>query len=59
MRLNARLLCVVPHNPGQPGVMRPSGVTQVISTTTIAAPPSRARAQVHQVEVPGTPSTAL
>ena len=50
MRLQAAC-CASFHRPGQPGVMRPSGVGLVISTNTMAGAAQRARAQVHQVEV--------
>ena len=41
------------HMPAQPGVMRASGETQVISVNTSPAPPVRARAEVHEVVVVG------
>ena len=50
MRFHARA-CASFHSPGQPGVMRASGDGQVISATTMPAPPMRARAQVHEVEL--------
>ena len=46
------------HNPGHAGVMRPSGLTQVISAITSEAPPSARAPRCTRWKSPGTPSTA-
>ena len=43
--------CASFHRPVQPGVMRASAETQVISVNISPAPPMRARAVVHEVPV--------
>ena len=43
--------------PGQPGVIRPSGVMQVISAMTMAAPPRARLPRCTRWKSPGTPST--
>jgi hypothetical protein len=45
--------CVSFHRPGQPGVMRASGDTHVISATTMPAPPMARAPEVRQVVVAG------
>ena len=50
MRFQA-CICASVYMPAQPGVMRPCGVTQVISVKTRLAPPKRARTEMHQMEV--------
>ncbi|MNM96624.1 hypothetical protein D3C81_1091080 [compost metagenome] len=45
------------HSPGQPGVIRASGDTQVISATTMPAPPSARAPRCTRWKSPGTPST--
>ena len=50
--------CASFHRPVQPGVMRPSGETQVISTNTRPAPPTAREPRCTRCQSPGTPSTA-
>ena len=47
------------HIPVQPGVMRPSGDTQVISVNTRPAPPMARAPRCTRCKSFGTPSTAL
>jgi hypothetical protein len=54
-----RGLLVSFHRPGQPGVMRPSGVGLVISTITSAAPPTARAPRCIRCQSPTTPSCAL
>ncbi|MNT18054.1 hypothetical protein D3C72_1532360 [compost metagenome] len=48
--------CASFHKPGHPGVMRASGDTQVISATTMPAPPSAREPRWTRWKSPGTPS---
>ncbi len=51
--------CPSVHSPGQPGVIRPSGDTQVISVITRPAPPRALDPRWTRWNSPGTPSSAL
>ena len=57
MRFHATA-CSSFHNPAQPGVMRPSADTQVISPNTSPAPPSARLPRCTRWKSPGIPSTA-
>ena len=48
--------CASFHSPGQLGVMRPSALGQVISTTTMPAPPIAREPRCTMWKSPGTPS---
>jgi hypothetical protein len=49
--------CCAFHSPGQPGVMRASALGQVISATTMPAPPMARAPRCTRWKSAGTPST--